>query len=178
MILPGSKHVAADLAWLRAQGFDAARASVPARARHLRRAAAARRRDRGSRRRRRQRRTASGCSRSARRFGAAKTTRHTTARFGELAAPWSALSGLEVSGYEIRHGHTTGEAVLGDGLAFVDGPALGVYLHGLFEQPDFAEALLGRAPDRSLDARLDELADAVEPHLDPDALLEVLHDRS
>jgi adenosylcobyric acid synthase len=175
VILPGSKHVAADLVWLRAQGFDAAVRACP---RVLGICGGLQLlggtiEDPG------------GVDGSARglgllavrtTFAAEKTTRHTTARFGALPAPWSALSGLEVSGYEIRHGETSGDAVLGDALAFVDGPALGVYLHGLFEQPDFAAALLGRAPERSLDARLDELADAVEPHLNPDALLEVLHD--
>jgi cobyric acid synthase len=50
---------------------------------------------------------------------------------------------------------------------------LGVYLHGLFEQPQFVRALLGVAPARSLDEELDRLADAVEPHLQVDRLLGV-----
>jgi adenosylcobyric acid synthase len=174
VILPGSKHVAADLAWLRSQGFDGALRACP---RVLGICGGLQLlgdaiEDPG------------GVDGSAdglgllpirTRFATAKTTRHTTARFGELDAPWAALSGREVRGYEIRHGHTTGDAVLGDGLAFVRGGVLGVYLHGLFEQPDFVEALLGSAPAHSLDDQLDDLADAVEPHLDPDALLEVLH---
>ena len=175
VILPGSKHVVADLAWLRARGFDAALRACPrvlgvcGGLQLLGGAIEDPAGVDGS---------ADGLGLLAIRttFAAVKTTRRTTARFAELPAPWSALSGLEVSGYEIRHGATTGEAVLGDALAFVDGPVLGVYLHGLFEQPRFVAALLGRAPDRSLDARIDELADAVEPHLDPDALLEALHD--
>jgi adenosylcobyric acid synthase len=173
VILPGSKHVAADLAWLRAQGFDAALRACPrllgiCGGLQLLGDALT---------------DAGGVDGSAgglgllpvrTRFDAHKAARHTTARFGALASPWSALSGLEVSGYEIRHGRTAGASVLGDGLAFVHGSVLGVYLHGLFEQPDFAAALLGRAPEHDLDACLDDLADAVEPHLDPDALLEAL----
>ena len=81
---------------------------------------------------------------------------------------WSALSGLEVAGYEIRHGATGGE------LAFASGRFLGVYLHGLFEQPAFVRALLGAAPPRSLDDELDRLADAVAAHIDVDRLMEGL----
>ena len=175
VILPGSKHVAADLAWLRSQGFGAALPACPQRVLGicggLQLLGDAIEDPAGV--------DAStdglGLLPVRTRFETAKTTRHTTARFGELPAPWAALSGRDVRGYEIRHGHTTGDAVLGDGLGFVCGRVLGVYLHGLFEQPDFAAALLGSAPPRCLDAQLDDLADAVEPHLDPDALLEVLH---
>ena len=104
------------------------------------------------------------------------STSRPTSRGCALGPPWSALAGLEVSGYEIRHGRTVsldGPAVLGDDLGFAAGPVLGVYLHGLFEQPRFVRALLGVAPTRSLDEELDRLADAVEPHLSIDRLLEV-----
>jgi adenosylcobyric acid synthase len=110
-------------------------------------------------------------------FAAEKAARPTTARFGELDEPWAALRGVEVSGYEIRHGTTVSldePAVLGDDLGFVAGPILGVYLHGLFEQPQFVHAVLGVAPARSLDEELDRLADAVEPHLQVDLLLGVV----
>jgi adenosylcobyric acid synthase len=105
-------------------------------------------------------------------FHEEKTTRRTTARFAELPAAWSTLDGLEVTGYEIRHGETAGEAaVLPDGLGYAVGDALGVYLHGLFEQPPFVRALLGAAPERTLDDAFEQLADAVEAHLDVDAML-------
>jgi adenosylcobyric acid synthase len=173
VVLPGSKHVAADLGWLRARRFPAAltraqrvlgicgglqmlgeRVDDPAGVEG----------------------GAVGLGRLALRTTLArqKATRRTTARFGELDEPWAALSGLEVSGYEIRHGETVaidGPAVLEPDLGFVAGPVLGVYLHGLFEQPAFARALLGAAPERSLDQELDRLADAVEPHLDLEGLL-------
>jgi cob(I)alamin adenosyltransferase len=43
---------------------------------------------------------------------------------------------------------------------------LGVYLHGLLEDPDTIEAITGRRPPLSLEETFDELADAVERHLD------------
>jgi adenosylcobyric acid synthase len=105
-------------------------------------------------------------------FHEEKTTQRTRARFGALPEPWSALDGLEVEGYEIRHGETRGDAaVLPDGLGYAVGDVLGVYLHGLFEQPSFVHAVLGDAPERTLDDAFEHLADAVEEHLDVDAVL-------
>ena len=175
VVLPGSKHVAADLAWLRARGFAAALASgvrvlgVCGGLQMLGERVEDPAGVDGSA-------TGLGLLPLRTTFAREKTARRTSARFGTLRDPWAALSGLEVDGYEIRHGATValaGEAVLGDGLGFASGPALGVYLHGLFEQPDFVRALLGAAPERSLDEELDRLADAVEPHLEVNRLLEV-----
>jgi adenosylcobyric acid synthase len=106
-------------------------------------------------------------------FRPEKATRRTSARFGALPEPWSALSGLELDGYEIRHGETSGDApaALPDGLGFVDGNVLALYVHGLFEQPHLVEALLGARPERTLDDALEQLADAAELHLDLDAML-------
>jgi adenosylcobyric acid synthase len=176
VVLPGSKHVAADLAWLRARGFAGALASGPRvlgvcgglqmLGERVEDPAGVD----GSG-------TGLGLLPLRTTFAREKAARRTSARFGSLREPWLALSGLEVSGYEIRHGATValaGEAVLGDGLGFASGPVLGVYLHGLFEQPAFVRAVLGVAPSRGLDEELDRLADAVEPHLDVDALLELV----
>jgi adenosylcobyric acid synthase len=175
VVLPGSKHVAADLAWLRERGFAGALArgtrvlgvcgGMQMLGERIEDPAGVD----GS---------AVGVGLLAVRttFAAEKATRPTTARFGALDEPWAALRGLEVSGYEIRHGMTVsldGPAVLGDDLGFAAGPVLGVYLHGLFEQPQFVRALLGVAPARSLDEELDRLADAVEPHMQVDRLLGV-----
>jgi len=103
-------------------------------------------------------------------FAPAKLTRQTETRFGRLEPPWRALSSLAVSGYEIRHGRTrlTGpvDLALPGGLGFARGPILGVYLHGLLENAEVVAALVGEAPSRTLDQSLDELADAVERHLD------------
>jgi adenosylcobyric acid synthase len=175
VVLPGSKHVAADLAWLRARGLDRAlgRASRVLGVCGGMQMLGERIEDLagvdGS---------AIGLGLLALRttFAAQKAARPTTARFGAPVEPWAALRGVQVSGYEIRHGTTVsldGPAVLGDDLGFAAGPVLGVYLHGLFEQPEFVRALLGVAPARSLDEELDRLADAVEPHLQVDRLLGV-----
>jgi adenosylcobyric acid synthase len=103
-------------------------------------------------------------------FAKDKVTRRTGVRFADLSPPWHALSGLAVSGYEIRHGRTrvngAVERALPDGLGFASGPILGVYLHGLLEDPAVVEALIGEAPARTLEQTFDELAEAVEHHLD------------
>ena len=79
---------------------------------------------------------------------------------------------LVVAGTHSGVGKTT--VATGLAAAFAAGRVLGVYLHGLFEQPSFVEALVGAAPERALDDDLDRLADAVEPHLDVDRLLELV----
>jgi adenosylcobyric acid synthase len=173
VVLPGSKHVAADLAWLRGQDLAGAVAAAP---RVL--AICGGLQMLGDRID-----DPTGVDGSARglgllavdtTFAADKATRRTTARFAPLEPPWAALSGVEVAGYEIRHGTTAANgtaAVLEPALGFAGGGVLGVYLHGLFEQPPFTAAVLGVAPGGSLDDAIDDLADAVEPHLDVDRLL-------
>lgn len=119
-------------------------------------------------------------------FEPAKTVRHTQACFAELAAgPWSKLSGVEVSGYEIHHGQTAQHPAMakaGDvarevlpGLAWQNarGNVLGLYLHGLLEDPAALQALFGApgdAPVRTLDNVFDGLADALEAHFAPGVL--------
>jgi adenosylcobyric acid synthase len=111
-------------------------------------------------------------------FSVTKQTERTATRFGQLQPPWAGLSGKAVTGYQIRHGRTekTGPVaeVLPDGLAFADGPVLGIYLHGLFEHTDVLEALFGEPSRRSLEEVFDALADAVEAHLDITELLRVV----
>jgi adenosylcobyric acid synthase len=84
--------------------------------------------------------------------------------------PWSALAGLDISGYEIRHGVSTparplAEALPG-GLGYADGPVLGVYVHGMFESPAVRKAVFGQPGHSDLAGTFDLLADAVEEHLD------------
>jgi adenosylcobyric acid synthase len=154
VILPGSKNVEDDFAWFERSGIDLGGGRVLGICGGL------------------QMLGRLGLLPVETRFREEKTTRRTSARFGELPEPWAALNGLAVEGYEIRHGETRGDAaVLPDGLGYAVGPVLGVYLHGLFEQSHVVEALLGRPPARTLDQALDELADAVEAHLDVGALL-------
>jgi adenosylcobyric acid synthase len=76
-----------------------------------------------------------------------------------------------VSGYEIHHGQTAqhpamsaARAVLPGGLGWQNdaGNVLGVYLHGLFEDPAVLHALFGaQAP--TLDTVFDGLADFIDP---------------
>jgi adenosylcobyric acid synthase len=174
VVLPGSKHVAADLDWLLARDFAPAL---------------------------RQRATAGalilgicgglqmlgteivdsagvdgtraglGLLATSTTFAAAKTTRVTaTAFLDELPPPWREVAGMTVEGYEIRHGSSeivgATEEALADGLGFVSGSVLGVYLHGLFEQPDLSRALIGAAATTTLDATFDHLADVVDSVLD------------
>jgi adenosylcobyric acid synthase len=178
VVVPGSKHVAGDLAWLRRTGLGEA---IVARARAggrvlgicgglqllgqtLEDPEGVDGDGRGL-----------GLLPLATIFSREKRTRTTSSRFAELSPPWRGLSGRSVSGYEIRHGRTEASdnavAALPDGLGFAAGPVLGIYLHGLFEQPELVSILLGAAPEHSLDAELDSLADEVGRHLDVDALL-------
>jgi adenosylcobyric acid synthase len=179
VVLPGSKHVAGDATWLARTGLGGA---VVAAARSGRRVLGI---CGGLQLLGERVEDAAGVDGDAAGLGLLplrtvfagdKLVRRSEAMLGELPAPWAALSGLRVAGYEIRHGRT--EAVgpcrrTADGLAFAAGPVLGVYLHGLLEQPHVVRALLGSASDASLDAVFDALADAAEEHLDS-ALLDRL----
>ncbi|ETK21704.1 cobyric acid synthase [Pseudomonas sp. FH1] len=99
------------------------------------------------------------------------------------------LEDAEVSGYEIHAGVTSGEALLNaavllddgrtDGAQSADGQILGTYLHGLFENPAACSALLrwaGLQDVQSVDYHalrerdIERLADLVENHLDTDLL--------
>ena len=179
VVLPGSKHVAADLAWLIERGFAAALRGRIARGGRVLAICGGlqmlgeRLIDEG------------GVDGSAEAlgllpletaFGHAKLTERTTTRFAALPGLWSQLSHRTLRGYEIRHGRTTETgsvaAALPDGLGYVSGPLLAIYLHGFFEQPELVAALLGASPGRSLEQVFDELADAVEEHLALEPLLE------
>jgi len=178
VVLPGSKHVAADLAWLRGTGLADAvrtrRSSVLGICGGLQ-MLGERVRDKAG--------VDGGDAPGLdllpleTTFGAEKETRRTTARFGPLEEPWAALSGLELDGYEIRHGTSAATAAVAEalpnGLGYVSGRFLGIYVHGLFENPQLVQALVGSRPARSLDDAFEQLADAVDEHLDVDALLEV-----
>jgi adenosylcobyric acid synthase len=103
-------------------------------------------------------------------FARDKTVRRTTTRFGDLPEPWAGLSGLSVTGYEIRHGSSEAvgpvDEALPGGLGWVAGDVLAVYFHGLFEQPGAVRALFGEAPAEGLDDAFDLLADALDAHCD------------
>jgi adenosylcobyric acid synthase len=115
-------------------------------------------------------------------LGRSKTTVAVT---GEAIA-----GGHAVAGYEIHMGHTSGADCarpvvrLGarpDGATSADGLVSGTYVHGLFAADDFRRAFiaaLGAAPsnlryEAEVDAVLDRLGEHLERHLDIDALLAI-----
>lgn len=111
---------------------------------------------------------------------------------GDLPGQLRALAGLPVAGYEIHSGRTT---VLGqhlidtadggfDGACAHDGRIWGTYFHGIFASDRFRTAWLAsfginaREKDyrARLEASLERLADAVEAELDMKYLMhEILH---
>ena len=219
IILPGSKATAADLAWLRAQGLDAAIAA------HAGRGGAVLGICGGLQMLGEALIDTHGIDGNAPGLGLLplvtvfdplKTVRHTQACFvpewyshaavgqaeglivpnahksapglpdggwaGAVATPWAALAGVTVSGYEIHHGRTAqhpamaqagdvAHAVLANGLGWCNGAGnvLGVYLHGLLEDPAVLQALFG-ANTPTLDRVFDGLADYIEQHFEPGVL--------
>lgn len=174
IILPGSKHVGRDLAWLRASGLeDPLRSHVQAGRRLLGicgglQMLGVRISDRSGRDR-----DSDGLGLLPLHTEFAPTKRvaaRTLSRFRTLEDPWSELSDQTVVGYEIRHGHSTPAdgacAALPNGLGWVQGPVLGTYLHGLLESPGVVHAVLRAVPVRSLDQAIDQLTDDVMPCLD------------
>lgn len=162
IILPGSKHVAADLEWMRSTGIDqailaAARHGVPV----------------------------IGVCGGAMMLGDQITDPH-----GIEGPAGSVVQGLGLmgystemgaekrtrtveidvlgstyTGYEIRFGELTDDLRFG-----VDGNVTATTVHGLFEHPDFIEAVLGVRVEPVLEPTFELLADAVERYLDTDLL--------
>ena len=190
VILPGSKATAADLAWLRAQGLDAAVAAHAARGGRVLGICGGLQmlgealidlhgiEPEGNG-------PGLGLLPLVTRFELEKTVRHATQRFGALVGTWSALSQVPVSGYEIHSGRTAQHpamAAQGDvarevmaGLAWQNGAGnvLGVYLHGLFEDAAVLQALFG-AGAPSLDAVFDGLAGEIERAFAPGVLASLI----
>jgi adenosylcobyric acid synthase len=187
IVLPGSKHTSGDLAWLREQGLAAEIA------RHV--AAGGRviglcggLQMLGS-----EMIDPDGIDGKSRglsllplrtRFEAAKLVRHTRARFCVATDPWSSLDGVSFDGYEIRHGRTelATEAAdtfvalrnaSGDAIGWQRGSVLGLYVHGMFESAEVMRALFGTA-SRTLNEVFDGLADFIDVHFTPDALLDLI----
>ena len=191
VVLPGSKHTTSDLAWLRARGLDAATAQHAARGGAVLgicgglqmlgealidlHGIEATTMDAGNA-------AGLGLLSVVTVFEPEKTVRHRQACFAQLTGPWAPLSQLAVKGYEIHHGHTHARAdmaasgapahsVMADGLAWQNatGNVLGVYLHGLFEDPAVLRALFGAAVP-TLDSVFDGLADFITAHFEPGVL--------
>jgi adenosylcobyric acid synthase len=186
LVLPGSKHVAADLGWLRDRGLDAAIAAhiaadkptlaicgglqmlgcaiddphgVEGSAQGL------------------------GLLPCATEFSPAKRYRHGAYTFDDLGGFWAPLQGIKFTGYEIHHGTTRLEAnaqsghapraVLADGAGWQSGRLLALYPHGLFESAAVVRALFG-AEAPTLEDTLDGLADFIDTRFAPGVLASLL----
>jgi adenosylcobyric acid synthase len=193
IILPGSKHTSGDLAWLRAQGLDHAIAAHAAQGgavlgvcgglQMLGEALVDPHGIDGNA-------PGLGLLPLVTSFEPAKTVQRTRATFAHVAGPWSPLSGVTVQGYEIHHGQTAQHpamAAVGNvahelvpGLAWQNaaGNVLGLYLHGLFEDPAALQALFGRPGLQvpTLDAVFERMADFIERHFEPGVLDALIHD--
>jgi adenosylcobyric acid synthase len=172
VVLPGSKHVPNDLAWMRSSGMadaviSAAASGVPVLGicgglQMLGGAIDDSAGVEGS---------AAGLDLLpvATSYLPGKTTQRTAVRFGRLSPAWSWLDGRSFDGYEIHHGNTTVsgfvEAVVGDGLGYADGNVLGLYAHGLFENDGVLDAYTAIVPP-PLDHTFEQLADLIDAHLD------------
>jgi adenosylcobyric acid synthase len=173
VILPGSKYVAGDLAWLRERGFeDALKRRVTEGRRILAICGglqmlggriedpAAVEADA----------VGLGILPLVTSLGREKIVRSVKAQFALLSDPWIALSGISFKGYEIRHGRSVPGPLLTeaveDGLGYVEGPILASHVHGMFEAPKVLEALFGLAGQGGLEDTLDALTDALEPCLE------------
>lgn len=188
IVLPGSKQVSGDLAWLKTQGLDTAIV------RHAREGG----------------RVLGICGglqalgtvlddpdgvdgdphgpipglgllSLVTRYEAPKRLKSAPVRFGSIEGAWQALSHLEWPAYEIRCGRTTatgpgarpvlfdaqGDAIGWSSVASDDhavANVLGIATHGLFESTAALHRLLGHQV-RSLDERLDGLADLLEDNI-------------
>jgi adenosylcobyric acid synthase len=190
VILPGSKSVRSDLAWLRAQGWE------PVILRHLRYGG-----------------KLLGLCGGFQMLGqaihdplglegepgsgpglgllAVTTTLERDKQLRNVTG-MLALEEAIITGYEIHAGVTCGEALMrpavyldggSDGALSEDGQVLGTYLHGLFESTAACNALLrwaGLADPQTPDyhalreTHIDRLADACEMHLDLTAIAHLL----
>jgi adenosylcobyric acid synthase len=172
VLLPGSKHVPNDLAWMRSSGMADAVSSAAASGVPVLGICGGLQLLGGAIN------DPAGVEGSAEGLGLLpiatsylpdKTTQRTTVRFGRLPPAWSWLDGRWFDGYEIYHGTTTVsgsvEAIVGDGLGYANGNLLGIYAHGLFESDQVLDAYTGMVPP-PLDATFEQLADLIDAHLD------------
>ena len=177
VVLPGSKNVSADLAWLRERGLaEAIRGAAQRGTRVLGICGGLQMLgdelldpagvDGDA--------AGLGLLRVRTTFSREKRIEALEVAFERLPDPWAALGGLRARGYEIRHGETVADGpvheVLPGGRGFAAGCVLGVTVHGLLEDPAVVRALLGTAPARSLEHVFDALADLAEERLDMDEL--------
>jgi adenosylcobyric acid synthase len=190
IVLPGSKSTAADLAWLRSQGLDAAVAA------HAGKGGAVLGICGGLQMLGEALIDTHGIDGNApglgllplvTTFAPDKTVRRTTIQLGAVQGAWMALAGVQATGYEIHHGQTAQHPAMAaagqlahevaPGIAWQNtaGNVLGIYLHGLFEDTAVLQALFAaRAPAGvalpTLDAVMQGLAHTIDTHFEPGVL--------
>jgi adenosylcobyric acid synthase len=191
IVLPGSKQVSGDLAWLRRQGLDAAIARHAAAGRPvlgicggLQMLGEALVDPEGHDGEAGFNGPGLGLLPLVTRYEATKRVRRGALRFGQTHDAWTPWSGVEATGYEIHCGVTVPHPDLPApriALRDADGAAigwqhrnvLGVYAHGLFESPALLRAMWGAAAP-SLEDAFERLADLVDAHLDSALLARLL----
>lgn len=189
LVLPGSKHSRADLAWLRTTGLDAVLSAHAASGRPLigvcgglQMLGLAIDDPRGLEGGAPGRDAGLGLLPVTTRFASRKRLAKMTACFESLDGRFAAMSGVSVDGYEIRLGHSVSvdpalrvalRAADGEAIGWQRGNVLGLYLHGLFEHPAALRALFG-ATLRPLDTVFDGLADAADAAFGEAALMTLL----
>ena len=183
IILPGSKQVSGDLAWLRRQGLDAAIARHAGAGRPvlgicggLQMLGEALVDPDGHDGEAGFNGPGLGLLPLVTRYERDKRVRRAALRFGRTDATWAPWTGVEATGYEIHCGVTVPHPDLpaprvvlhdadGAALGWQRANVLGVYAHGLFESPALLRAMWGAAAP-ALDKAFDRLADLVDAHLD------------
>jgi adenosylcobyric acid synthase len=191
IVLPGSKQVSGDLAWLRAQGLDTAIArhanaggAVLGICGGLQMLGRSISDPEGFDGERHAHLPGLGLLPIETHYRADKRVVPTTATFGQTQGPWAKLASVVANGYEIRQGVTQSSghadahsAVLHDSdghpIGWQAGSVLGVYAHGLFESAAVMHALFG-ANVPSLDSSFDTLAEMVDEHFDAALLRRLL----
>jgi adenosylcobyric acid synthase len=186
LILPGSKHVAGDLQWLRSSGLDSAIAAHVTADKPTLAICGGLQMLGGDVR------DPYGVEGEARGLGLLpydtelqrkKRCRHGHYVCEPLAGYWAPLGGLGFDAYEIRHGETqpaTGSAaasalraVLAGNRGWQHGQTLALYVHGMFESPLVMRTLFGRQTP-TLEDTLNGLADFIDAHFQEGALMSLL----
>jgi adenosylcobyric acid synthase len=189
IVLPGSKQVSGDLAWLRAQGLDRPITQHARQGRPLLGICGGLQvlgqtlddpdgvdgEPHGPL-------PGLGLLALGTRYAPPKRLRAGPVSLGALSAPWRPLSGITLPAYEIRCGATTptdgsASAVLfdadGAAIGWQAGSVLGIAAHGLFEDASVMRALFGQQV-RTLDDSFEGLADLIEEHLGEPTLRSLL----
>jgi adenosylcobyric acid synthase len=183
IVLPGSKQVSGDLAWLRRQGLDSAIARHAAAGRPvlgicggLQILGEALVDPDGHDGETGFNGPGLGLLPLVTRYERDKRVRRTTLRFAQATGAWAPWAGVQATGYEIHCGVTVPHPDLpppqvalrderGEAIGWQHGNVLGVYAHGLFESPALVRAMWGATAPALADS-FDLLADLVDEHLD------------